>query len=198
SSFRLDEYRLPTMRASVVGPKTRTARPKALPLDLYVGFLSGGGAAGAPVKLRTAYQPLYDHPDGYEGWAFGGSPVREGTAALDDAVIAGQPVEIAVYTREIISMRRRLIGGFYAFDNSAKVTKLDAHCSAVTDARGVGECILAPGVSGEVIVVATTRDAEGNEARAVTSTYISGDDEWWFGGDNGDRMDLIANAREYH
>src|SRR5205085_10223110 len=85
SSFRLDEYRLPTMRASVVGPKTRTARPKALPLDLYVGFLSGGGAAGAPVKLRTAYQPLYDHPDGYEGWTFGGSPVREGTAALDAA-----------------------------------------------------------------------------------------------------------------
>jgi uncharacterized protein YfaS (alpha-2-macroglobulin family) len=292
-SFRLDEYRLPTMRASVAGPKTRAARPKRLPLDLYVGFLSGGGAAGAPVKLRTAYQPLYDNPDGYEDWTFGGSPVREGTAALDEeendlagpqlpgvsttplmlggggalrhslelpelaqsarltvemdyedangetltassaiplyasavrlgiktdgrhqtseamrlkvaalaldgSAIGGQQVEIAVYTREIISMRRRLIGGFYAFDNSAKVTRLAAHCSAVTDARGVGECTLAAGVSGEVIVVATTSDAEGNEARAVTSTYVAGDDEWWFGGDNGDRMDVIADAREYH
>jgi uncharacterized protein YfaS (alpha-2-macroglobulin family) len=291
-SFEVDEYRLPSMRASVSGPATRSARPKQLPLDLFVGYLSGGGAAGAPVKLRTAFDPLYDNPDGWEGWTFGGSAVREGTVALDDRsedpgrvdmpeaatipltlgaegalrtnldipalpdsarmtvemdyedangetltastsiplygaavrlgikpdgwlqragemrlkvaalgldgkVVRGQAVRIALYTREILSARRRLIGGFYAFDNSARTTRLDARCEAVTDTLGLAECTLDPGVSGEVIAVATTTDAEGNEARAVTSVYLAGDDDWWFGGDNGDRMDIIPDAKEY-
>lgn len=291
-SFRVDEYRLPTMRASVSGPKERRARPRRLPVDLYVGYLSGGGAAAAPVKLRTAYEALSDSPDGWEGFTFGGSRVREGTTALDEEAnadgpefpgaatlpmmldgqgarratldvpeledsarmtvemdyedangetltastsiplyasavrlgikpdgwlqrsgdmrlkvvaldldgkpIRGQRVDIAVYTREILSARRRLIGGFYAYDNNARVTRLGATCSGVSDEHGLAECSLDPGVSGEVIAVATTKDAEGNEARAVTSVYVAGDDEWWFGGDNGDRMDIIPDAQSYH
>ena len=291
-SFRVDEYRLPTMRASVVGPKARLARPRRLPLDLYAGYLSGGGAGGAPVKLRTEYETLSDSPDGWDGWTFGGSPVHEGTTPLDDEneetgtshvpssatlpltlgkdgalrteldvpelqeslrmriemdyedangetltagasvplyassirlgirpdgwiqrsqdmrlkvvaldldgrIVAGQPVDVQLYTREILSARRRLIGGFYAYDNNARVTKLAAHCAGVSNAQGIVECTLEPGVSGEVIAVATTRDRDGNEARATTSVYLAGDNDWWFGGDNGDRMDVIPDAASY-
>jgi hypothetical protein len=39
------------------------------------------------------------------------------------------------------------------------------------------------------------RDKDGNETRAVTSVYLAGDDDWWFGGDNGDRMDIIPDAK---
>lgn len=292
-SFRVDEYRLPTMRASVSGPKQPQVRPKQMPIDLYVGYLSGGGSSRAPVKLRTAYDTFTDQPDGWDGWTFGGDAVREGTVALDDEnedasrpplpeaatipltldahgalrtnvdvptlqdsarmvvemdyqdadgetltasnsiriynsavrlgikpdgwmqrqgdlrlkvaaldldgkAIAGQSVHVQLYTREILSARRRLIGGFYAFDNSAKTTKIDAQCSATTDAHGMADCRLDPGVSGEVIAVATTTDAQGNEARAVTSVYLAGDDDWWFGGDNGDRMDIVPDAKSYH
>ncbi|MDB5691675.1 MAG: alpha-2-macroglobulin, partial [Alphaproteobacteria bacterium] len=292
-SIRVDEYRLPTMRASVSGPKQKQVRPKQVPIDLYVGYLSGGGSARAPVKLRTAFDTFSDDPDGWDGWTFGGSAVREGTVPLDadnedanrpqlpeasttpltldahgalrtnvdvpalqDAArmivemdyqdadgetltasssiriytsgvrlgikpdgwlqrsgdmrlkvaalgldgkpIRGQSVHVALYTREILSARRRLIGGFYAFDNSAKTTKIGASCAPVTDSHGMAECRLDPGVSGEVIAVATTEDADGNEARAVTSTYLAGDDEWWFGGDNGDRMDIVPDAKTYH
>jgi uncharacterized protein YfaS (alpha-2-macroglobulin family) len=291
-SFRVDEYRLPTMRASVSGPRTPSVKPAQLPLDLFVGYLSGGGSAGAAVKLRTAWELLGDSPDGWEDWSFGGSAVREGTVALDEdgndsgaeqlpdastlpltldangalrtpldipalhdnarlivemdyadangetltastripvytsairlglkpdgwvqrsgdmrlkiaaleldgRAVRGQPVEVALYTREIISARRRLIGGFYAFDNVVKTERIAAACSATTDAHGLAECRLDPGVSGEVIAVATTRDRDGNEARAVTSLYLAGDGEWWFGGDNGDRMDIIADAKAY-
>jgi uncharacterized protein YfaS (alpha-2-macroglobulin family) len=291
-SFRVDEYRLPTMRASVSGPKTRAARPRRLPVDLYVGYLSGGGAAGAPVKLRTAYEPLNDSPDEWEGFTFGGRPVREGITALDEEenaegaadlpgaatlptmldgqgarratldipelpdsarmtvemdyedangetltagtsiplyasavrlgvrpdgstqrsgemrlkfvaldldgnVIRGQRVQVALYTREILSARRRLIGGFYAYDNNARVTRLGATCSAVTDEHGLADCALDPGVSGEVMAVATAQDKDGNEARAVTSVYLAGDDDWWFGGDNGDRMDIVPDSKSY-
>ncbi|HEX8241773.1 MAG TPA: MG2 domain-containing protein [Allosphingosinicella sp.] len=291
-SFRVDEYRLPTMRASVSGPRTPSVKPAQLPLDLFVGYLSGGGSAGAAVKLRTAWELLGDGPDGWEDWSFGGSAVREGTVALDEdgndsgaaqlpdastlpltldangalrtpldipalhdnarlivemdyadangetltastripvytsairlglkpdgwiqrsgdmrlkivalgldgRAVRGQPVEVALYTREIISARRRLIGGFYAFDNVVKTERIAAACSAKTDDHGLAECRLDPGVSGEVIAVATSRDKDGNEARAVTSLYLAGDGEWWFGGDNGDRMDIIADAKAY-
>src|SRR3546814_11333542 len=74
-----------------------------------------------------------------------------------------------------------------------RTTRLDAHCSARTDRLGRADCAMAPGVSGEVTVVATTTDADGNEARAVRSVWLAGDDDWWFGGDNGDRMDVIAD-----
>lgn len=291
-SFRVDEYRLPTMRASVSGPRTPSVKPKQLPLDLFVGFLSGGGSAGAAVKLRTAWDLMRDGPDGWEDWSFGGAMVREGTVPLDEdgsdsggeqmpdastlpltldsngalrtpldipelhdnarlivemdyadangetltastripvytssirlglkpdgwiqrsgdmrlkvaalgldgRPVRGQRVEVALYTREIISARRRLIGGFYAFDNVVRTERIGAACSATTDSHGLADCRLDPGVSGEVIAVATTRDRDGNEARAVTSLYLAGDGEWWFGGDNGDRMDIIANAKTY-
>ncbi|HYD99341.1 MAG TPA: alpha-2-macroglobulin family protein, partial [Alphaproteobacteria bacterium] len=291
-SFRVDEYRLPTMRASVSGPRSPPVRPKQLPLDLYVGFLSGGGSPGAPVKLRTAYDSLWDNPDGWEGWTFGGSPVREGTVpvdeeyggparpempaaatvplsldangalrtmldvpaledsarmtvemdyqdangeiltasttiplhisavrlgikpdgwyqrsdamrlkiaalGLDDRPLRNQVVNVALYTREILSARRRLIGGFYAFDNVVRTERIAAECDAVTDRLGLAECRLDPGVSGEVIAVAASRDRDGHEARAVTSVYLAGDDDWWFGGDNGDRMDIIADSKAY-
>jgi hypothetical protein len=291
-SFRVDEYRLPTMRASVSEPKAPSVRPKQLPIDLYVGYLSGGGAPGAAVKLRTAWELLSESPDGWEDWSFGGTAVREGTVPLnedgndgegprlpdattlpltldangalrtpldmpslyDDArmivemdyadangeiltastripvynsairlgikpdgwvqrsgdmrlkiaalgldgrPVRGQNVGVALYTREIISARRRLIGGFYAFDNVVRTEKIKAQCSGSTDRHGLAECRLDPGVSGEVIAVATTLDRGGNEARAVTSVYLAGDGDWWFGGDNGDRMDVIADAKAY-
>src|SRR3546814_8362595 len=78
-----------------------------------------------------------------------------------------------------------------------KTTKLDASCSDTTDAQGPAGCTLEPDVSGEVYVVATTADSAGNVARATRSVWLAGDDDWWFGGDNGDRMDVIPEKQEY-
>jgi uncharacterized protein YfaS (alpha-2-macroglobulin family) len=290
-SFKLDEYRLPTMRASVTGPKEAQVRPKSLPLDLYVGYLSGGGASNLPVDLRVGYFAATKAPENYDAFTFGGMAVEVGVkpmngdgedeetplpptqslpvtltgdgtghASIDvpqltgmtdmlvemdyedangeiltasrriplftsgvqlglrtdgwlmkqDDVrlklvaldvngrpIKGQKVSVELYSREILTARRRLIGGFYAYDNRMKTTKLSGSCSGTTDAQGFADCALDPGVSGEVYAVATTTDANGNIARAVKSVWLVGDDDWWFGGDNGDRMDLIPEAPEY-
>src|SRR3546814_16154044 len=56
---------------------------------------------------------------------------------------------------------------------------------------------MAPGISGEISVVATTQDADGNEARAVRSVWLAGDDDWWFGGDNGDRLEVLPEQPPY-
>ncbi len=82
--FRVEQFRLPTMKALVQGPKEAQIRPKQVPLDLYVGYLSGGGAGGAPVKLRTLLEPhavtFKDYPD----YQFGGEPVRAGSVAEEE------------------------------------------------------------------------------------------------------------------
>lgn len=291
-SVKVDEYRLPTMRASVTGPKEALVRPTNAQVDLFVGYLSGGGASNLPVDLRVGWFARTRAPRNYESYTFGGAAVEEGIkpmngagedqetplpptqsvpatlnaeggqrqtievpqgltgntdmlvemdyqdangevltasrtipvfasgvqlgvktdgwlmkqddlrlklVALDTAgkPIARQRVSVEVYAREILTARRRLIGGFYAYDNRMKTTKLDATCSATTDAQGFASCTLEPGVSGEVYAVATAKDGDGNVARAVQSVWLVGDDDWWFGGDNGDRMDLIPERPEY-
>ncbi len=291
-SVRVDEYRLPTMKATVTGPKISPVRPATVPLSLFVGYLSGGPAANLPVELRTSFYASWSPPEDYRDWDFDGQPVKEGTVQLDDSgeesdtdlplaravpvtlnangsastsvtvdepitrpttmavemdyqdangetltssrriplfpsavrlglktdgwlmrdsdlrlkfialdldgnPIAGQPVSVALYSREIITARRRLIGGFYAYDNQMRTTRLATACSARTDRLGRASCAMAPGVSGEITVVATTRDADGHESRAVRSVWLAGEEEWWFGGDNGDRMDVIAEKPSY-
>ena len=127
------------------------------------------------------------------------SNLRLQFVALDaeNKIKKGQKISVDLYTRETITARRRLIGGFYAYDNQSKVTKISSNCTATTDDNGLASCKLDPGVSGEVVAVATTTDADGNVARAVRTVWLAGEDDWWFGGDNGDRMDLIAEAKEY-
>ncbi len=291
-SVRVDEYRLPTMKATVTGPRESLVRPAQVPLSLFVGYLSGGPAPNLPVELRSTFRAAWTAPEDYRDWDFDGQPVKEGVIQLDDSgeepeadmplarsvpltlgadgtattnvtvdqpiveptqmavemdyedangetltssrritlypsavrlglktdgwlmrdndlrlkfvaldldgkPIAGQRVEVALYNREIITARRRLIGGFYAYDNQMRTTKLATTCSATTDKLGRASCAMAPGVSGEITVVATTSDADGNEARAVRSVWLAGDNDWWFGGDNGDRMDVIPEKPRY-
>lgn len=291
-SIRVDEYRLPTMKAAITGPKTASVRPTQVPLSLFVGYLSGGPAANLPIEIRTDFTPRWSPPEDYRDWDFDGKPVKEGIVQLDDSgdepepdmplarstplvldangsaqasitvdqpiveptqmavemdyedangetltsrrgimlypsavrlglktdgwlmrdndlrlkfialdldgkPVSGQRIQVALYNREILTARRRLIGGFYAYDNQMRTTRLGTSCTATTDKLGRASCAMAPGVSGEVTVVATTVDADGNEARAVRSVWLAGDDDWWFGGDNGDRMDVIAEKPRY-
>jgi uncharacterized protein YfaS (alpha-2-macroglobulin family) len=291
-SIRVDEYKLPNMRATISGPPTALVQPSSVPLSLFVGYLSGGGAGGVPVTLRTDFASWFADPKGWEQFTFGGEDVAEGTKPLDsyqqaptptlpfaetlpatlgadgtvktDIAVGqaitqpvtlsvemdypdangetmtasrrmtlypaalqvglrtdgwmmkaddlrvqtvvlgldGQPlkdrtVQIELYSREILTARRRLIGGFYAYDNQEKIAKVAGGCLARTDKTGRAGCKLAPGISGEVTMVARVKDDAGRESRAVSSVWLAGKDDWWFGGDNGDRMDLIPEKTEY-
>ena len=291
--FQVEEYRLPTVRASISGPKTIPVAARRLPLDLSLAYLSGGGAGGAPVTLRTRVVPRSITIAGFDAWHFDAEPVVPGLMTLDgdgrDAAgdgtqmraaeqplrlgpagtarvtasgwaapnspatliaemdytdangeiatrvarlpleaaalrvgiagdgwlmkaddvrlklavlgldgkpLAGRKVKVLLFAREIISTRKRLVGGFYAYDNAAETRALKGGCTATTDSRGRALCQLDAGVSGEVIALAETRDNAGRPARATMSLWLAGDDDWWFGGDNGDRMDLVPELPE--
>ena len=302
ADFKVEQFRLPSMRGSVVAPAQPLVAPREVPLDLHVAYLSGGGAAGLPVKVRTLVEPEPMQFPGYSDYIFGGKPVEEGITTLgqgpadfdfdpgqsdqsgaqtartstfpltlDDSgserlllshlpaihepsrltaeleyadadgelmttagyarllpasislgirpeswigspgqlrfrVVAlgldgkpqpGQPVVVSLYQSNAYSYRKRLIGGFYAYETITDTKRLPTTCSGKTNTQGLLLCDVAPGGSGEIIVRAETRDPQGNSTGATTSMWVFDGDGWWFGGTSGDRMDVLPEKKEY-
>ena len=82
-TFTVEEFRLPTIRARMSGPKERQIAPVAVPLDLTLAYLSGGAVGKAPVKLRTQVEPREVSVPDYDGWSFDGEPLAAGIVALN-------------------------------------------------------------------------------------------------------------------
>jgi uncharacterized protein YfaS (alpha-2-macroglobulin family) len=145
------------------------------------------------------------HPSGVyvgikpEGWAANRKAVRAQVVALDTLgkPLANRSVTVDVYERKSYSNRRRLVGGFYAYDTSTETKRVGSACSGTTDARGLMFCTVHPKASGELILVARAKDDAGREAFAAASVWVQGDDDWWFEPTNHDRIDLIAEKKRY-
>ncbi|HEX2827960.1 MAG TPA: MG2 domain-containing protein [Burkholderiales bacterium] len=145
------------------------------------------------------------HPSGVyvgikpEGWAANKKSVRAQVVALDPAgkPLANRSVTVDVYERKSFSNRRRLVGGFYAYDTTTETRRVGSACSGSTDARGFMFCTVKPKASGELILVARAKDDKGNEGFATSSVWVQGDEEWWFEPSNNDRIDLIAEKKRY-
>src|SRR5260221_1719147 len=70
-SFRVEEFRVPLMRAEITGPKAVQTNPKSVDLDLHLRYLAGGGGAYAPGKVRAGGRPKSVVFPDYDGFAFG-------------------------------------------------------------------------------------------------------------------------------
>ncbi|MET0440455.1 MAG: MG2 domain-containing protein, partial [Casimicrobiaceae bacterium] len=84
-SFRVEAFRVPLLRARVqtVGAPLVDARDATF--DVQVSYLSGGGAGGLPVTLRTQVDgKVVTFPD-YEDYAFAGGDVKVGREEQGDA-----------------------------------------------------------------------------------------------------------------
>jgi uncharacterized protein YfaS (alpha-2-macroglobulin family) len=119
--------------------------------------------------------------------------------ALDTAgkPIAQQQVSLRAVLHKVQSTRRRLVGGFYAYDNQRADEELGEVCNGRTDARGLLLCDVNIKVSGDVELIASATDAGGHVARAAATAWITRQGETWFGGENDDRMDVIPEQRSY-
>lgn len=296
--FKVEQFRMPTMRASVIGSAQPLVQEKSAVLDLHVAYMSGGGASGLATKLRTVIEPRPLHYPAYGDYRFGGAAVKEGVVVgdnryfysddeqedagevakvqvqpitlngdgsarvtipdlphleapaqltaeleyadangelltatgrvrlvpsdlsvgirpegwvasseqlrfrvvvldLDGKPRAQQSVKVALYQSTAYSYRKRLIGGFYAYETTRETRRLAPHCEGVTNAQGLIMCDVAPGVSGEVIARAETPDAAHRVAGATSSFWVAGKDDWWFAGTQGDRMDVLPEKKEY-
>lgn len=303
-AFRVEAFRLPvltgTVRAAAAGGAQALVAPKSLPLDVEVHYVSGGAAAGLPVRVsallrdrmpRFADAPGYsfdapraadeqreesdeiedqdqDRASAQDGQtliadkraltldANGGGrltldtlpPVtaprdllveaafadpngeiqtlrqtlplwpaavvagiraddwvavkRQATVQgiafdIDGKPRAGVPMEVHARARITTSARKRVVGGFYRYDNRTEVRDLGKVCEAKTDARGRMQCAVTLEQTGEVELIARARDDAGRVSEAATSVWVTGQGELWFGGENHDRIDVLPERPSY-
>lgn len=133
-----------------------------------------------------------------DGWAASEDDLKFTILALDPAgkPVRGQQVDVALYTSKTLSFRKRVVGGFYAYESQRKIKKLDIGCSDTTDANGQLVCKMKPGTDGEVYLQAKAQDVDGNTAISTRSVWLAGKDDWWFDQQSGDRMDILVERAE--
>ena len=134
-----------------------------------------------------------------DDWTSVPGVIRAQIAVVDDS---GKPaahvaVQAITLSRKYYSYRKRLIGGFYAYENTEEIERVGPLCSGTTDARGLFFCEGKPAFSGEAIIQVSVTDHTGNTSVANTSVYVQGDTRMWFPGRDDDRMDVVAEQPEY-
>ncbi|CAN7653950.1 alpha-2-macroglobulin family protein [Duganella sp. LjRoot269] len=303
--FRVEQFRVPTMKAVLQGPKTPAIQAPAVDLDVQLSYLSGGGAGGAPVQLRTVVQDKAVSFEDYADFSFSTGDVKVGVersngafdedegvfeggeadggaasgpaaiktrnltldkaggarVALDqlpavqtphdltaemsyqdangetlsvstriplwpssyvigiqpdgwvlskDALkfqvvvldlqgkpVADAPVSVDFFQRQSYSHRRRLIGGFYAYENNSEVKALGAACEGKTDNKGLLICQVKAPASGNLILRAKTQDEQQRVTMTNRETWVADGADWWFSATDNDRIDLLPEKKRY-
>lgn len=143
--------------------------------------------AGVVVGLRSA------------SWVANGQALRLQAVALDTGgkPLANQKVSVAGRQIQTLSTRKRLVGGFYAYEHQRNVKDLGELCSGKSDERGLLQCEVKLTQSGQIELIGTVADDGGRRAQAARSLWVTRAGELWFAQDNDDRIDVIAERRRY-
>jgi uncharacterized protein YfaS (alpha-2-macroglobulin family) len=283
--FRVDEFRLATMRGRLQAKENSLIAPKEIVYDFDVSYLSGGPASQLPVRFRRSFQGAYDPRfPGYDEFDFQASPIdrepdqpqssldgkvdskdvtldKAGTGTLSwqaptidrptrvltemefpdangeartvalehriwpSAVVIGmkgpwwlqkgetlqlsgvtlnpkgqvvpqQKVLVRAYKEEILSHRRRGVGGTYVYEHKTEIKDLGVFCETKSDDKGLWNCRKPLTASGTILLQAEAKDQEGRLSLSHRSLWVSGE-RLWFPSEDHDRMDLIPEKRHY-
>ena len=132
-------------------------------------------------------------------WASNRGQAKFAVVALDTSgkPIKGQGVTVRGRVSQVITTRKRLVGGFYAYDNRTEVKELGKLCSGTTDDRGLLQCDASLDSAGQVELIAEGADAQGRATQAAASVWITKQGELWFAQDNDDRIDVLPEKKRY-
>lgn len=108
---------------------------------------------------------------------------------------AGVPLTIRAYEDRDDTIRRRLVGGFYAYDTRRTVRDLGVVCQGETDSAGKLACEHSFGQTGRFRLVVEAADDQGRVSASQREVWATGSDDLWFMAGNDDRIDIIP-ARE--
>ncbi len=156
-------------------------------------------AAATQVVLYPAEVVLGVQPD---SWVQGKDKQRLRIIVLDTAgkPRAGVAVQGRLFQQQWYSYRKRIIGGFYAYEHGEEIIPLAANgantCEGTSDAQGLVFCELSAGATGNLIFEARASDAQGRVSYAQRDLWVPEGDGWVDASDN-DRMDLIPEKRHY-
>lgn len=134
-----------------------------------------------------------------DGWMASADHLKFHALVLDlkGHPLAGVKIGISALQREYFSYRRRLLGGFYAFDNHTEIKALGEVCQGVSDDKGLLICdVKAPG-TGNIILQVEAKDADGNASVANREIWVAGNKDWWFDASDNDRIDLLPEKKHY-
>ena len=132
-------------------------------------------------------------------WASSRGAAKFSVLALDTAgkPLKGQKIEVRGRLAQTISTRKRMVGGFYAYDNRTELKDLGALCSGSSDERGLLACEATLDAAGQVELIAQALDGAGNQAQSAASIWVTRQGELWFAQDNDDRIDILPEKKRY-
>ncbi|HEV7731527.1 MAG TPA: MG2 domain-containing protein [Candidatus Binatia bacterium] len=117
---------------------------------------------------------------------------------VDGKLVPNAPVRVDAFDRRVYSSRKRVVGGFYAYDNVVEVTSVGMLCEGRTNAEGKLACTGRPKVDGNVILQATVTDPEGHTVVANRDVWVSREGgDLWFEAEDHDRIDLLPEKPRY-
>ncbi|MDD5612786.1 MAG: MG2 domain-containing protein, partial [Gallionella sp.] len=301
-TFRVEAFRVPTLRASLKPMGAPFINAGKLELDVQLNYLAGGGAGGLAVRLRGISEPYQADFDGYDDFAFANGGVKEGLQSRQDnaespdseaapadaqgsgphalatqdfvldasggarvaldglphadaprlvtaeleyadlngevqtssgryplwpsAVVlgiktdswmleqahvrfkvaaldvagkpqAGVPIRVTLLKKKSYSHRKRVLGGFYAYENREEISRIAGECKGESDALGLLVCDVASPADGQIILKAEAADRNGNRSLAHKEVWVAGRDESWFEGHDDDRIDVLPESSGY-
>ncbi len=144
-----------------------------------------------PSKYLTGIKP--------DSWAVSKDAFKFHVAAVDlsGKPVSGAPVKVNLFERKTFTHRKRLVGGFYAYEHTTETKRVATVCEGKTDAKGLLICEVRSPVSGNVILQAESLDDVGNKTVAHREVWVAGKSDWWFEVGDHDRIDLLPEKRRY-
>lgn len=135
-----------------------------------------------------------------DSWVLSKDSLKFQLAVVDTS---GRPVEGAfvkadLFERKSYSHRKRLVGGFYAYEHVQETKSLLKNvCEGRTGKKGILFCETKPPRSGSMIIQASAVDEAGKEVTAHNDVWVAGDGDWWFEVADSDRIDILPEKNRY-
>lgn len=132
-------------------------------------------------------------------WVEAGKQTRVNGLALslDGQPQADVPITIAAVAQTTYSTRKRMVGGFYSYDNHTETRDLGTVCQGRSGPDGMLECELSLKEPGSIQLIAKAEDAQGRVSAAASTVWVTGAGDLWFGGENDDRIDIIPAKKDW-
>jgi hypothetical protein len=150
-----------------------------------------------PCAARTLWPAAVVPGIKTEGWVASGQTLRLQALALDTEASPGRRAAGgAAVARLTTTSRKRMVGGFYTYDNQT-AARTWAPCAPAPATRAACCCASHAARGRRGRAGGHRQGRPGPQAQAAGSVWVTRQGELWFGGDNHDRIDVLPEKKSY-